>query len=211
VKVLEDTQESDMVRHEAAEALGGIATPEVFPHLKEWMQREDAPRVVRESCQVALDMYEVNLLFHIQTNLGTHLRYMCSMKTLENSSMRTALSLPRRWRSQRDQIPKTYPCDPLGVSSLDSSSCCSLRHLYSLSRLYLLSMLLHYIGYPSNLLGIVSIGHTEFKNLESLIRCQAVPDFFQIGMGGLFDVRTHIERRRFENQSRWSWPSVGIV
>jgi deoxyhypusine monooxygenase len=48
-----------MVRHEAAEALGGIATPEVLPHLKEWMDREDAPRVVRESCQVAIDMWEV--------------------------------------------------------------------------------------------------------------------------------------------------------
>ncbi|KAI0041993.1 deoxyhypusine hydroxylase [Auriscalpium vulgare] len=58
VKVLQDAQESDMVRHEAAEALGGIATPEVFPHLKEYMEREDAPVVVRESCQVALDMYE---------------------------------------------------------------------------------------------------------------------------------------------------------
>ncbi|GJE88815.1 HEAT repeat domain-containing protein [Phanerochaete sordida] len=58
VKVLENNHESDMVRHEAAEALGGIATPEVLPHLKEWMQREDSPRVVRESCQVALDMYE---------------------------------------------------------------------------------------------------------------------------------------------------------
>ena len=59
LKVLENNQESDMVRHEAAEALGGIATPEVLPHLKEWMQRDDSPRVVRESCQVALDMYEV--------------------------------------------------------------------------------------------------------------------------------------------------------
>lgn len=50
-----------MVRHEAAEALGGIATPEVLPHLKEYMTREDAPIVVRESCQVALDMYEVGV------------------------------------------------------------------------------------------------------------------------------------------------------
>lgn len=48
-----------MVRHEAAEALGGIGTSEVLPHLKEWMNREDAPRVVRESCQVAIDMWEV--------------------------------------------------------------------------------------------------------------------------------------------------------
>ncbi|KAM5538723.1 hypothetical protein V8D89_007752 [Ganoderma adspersum] len=58
LKVLEDTHESEMVRHEAAEALGGIATPEVLPHLKEWMKRQDAPRVVRESCQVAIDMWE---------------------------------------------------------------------------------------------------------------------------------------------------------
>lgn len=48
-----------MVRHEAAEALGGIATPEVLPYLKEWMVRVDAPTVVRESCQVAIDMWEV--------------------------------------------------------------------------------------------------------------------------------------------------------
>ncbi|KAI6027688.1 hypothetical protein PISMIDRAFT_30955 [Pisolithus microcarpus 441] len=58
LEVLQDTSESDMVRHEAAEALGGIATPEVLPHLKEWMTREDAPTVVRESCQVAIDMWE---------------------------------------------------------------------------------------------------------------------------------------------------------
>jgi len=57
--VLENANEADMVRHEAAEALGGIAVPEVLPHLKEWMNREDAPRVVRESCQIAIDMWEV--------------------------------------------------------------------------------------------------------------------------------------------------------
>ncbi|KAL0961329.1 hypothetical protein HGRIS_006286 [Hohenbuehelia grisea] len=58
LRVLEDGSESDMVRHEAAEALGGIGTPEVLPHLKAWMARPDAPRVVRESCQVAIDMWE---------------------------------------------------------------------------------------------------------------------------------------------------------
>ncbi|KAK0244255.1 Deoxyhypusine hydroxylase [Armillaria nabsnona] len=58
LEVLKDSQESEMVRHEAAEALGGIGTPEVLPHLREWMIREDAPRVVRESCQVAIDMWE---------------------------------------------------------------------------------------------------------------------------------------------------------
>jgi len=51
-----------MVRHEAAEALGGIGTPEVLPHLQEWLVRDDSPRVVRESCQVAIDMWEVRRL-----------------------------------------------------------------------------------------------------------------------------------------------------
>ncbi|KAF8555716.1 ARM repeat-containing protein [Imleria badia] len=58
IKILRNANESDMVRHEAAEALGGIATPEVLPHLKEWMTREDSPTVVRESCQVAIDMWQ---------------------------------------------------------------------------------------------------------------------------------------------------------
>lgn len=60
VKVLQDSSESDMVRHEAAEALGGIATPEVLPYLREWSKREDSPRVVKESCIVAIDMWEVS-------------------------------------------------------------------------------------------------------------------------------------------------------
>ncbi|KAF9067131.1 Deoxyhypusine hydroxylase [Rhodocollybia butyracea] len=51
VEVLQNDSESDMVRHEAAEAL-------VLPHLKEWVARNDAPVVVRESCQIALDMWE---------------------------------------------------------------------------------------------------------------------------------------------------------
>ncbi|KAL0580659.1 deoxyhypusine hydroxylase [Marasmius crinis-equi] len=58
LNVLRDANESDMVRHEAAEALGGIGTPEVLPHITEWMNRADAPQVVRESCQVAVDMWE---------------------------------------------------------------------------------------------------------------------------------------------------------
>ncbi|CAK5279908.1 unnamed protein product [Mycena citricolor] len=58
LSVLENSRESDMVRHEAAEALGGIGTPEVLPHLKEWQARPDAPLVVRQSCEVAIDMWE---------------------------------------------------------------------------------------------------------------------------------------------------------
>lgn len=63
-----------MVRHEAAEALGGIAESEegqdanvyvdgkkvdVVQVLKDWMSRPDAPLVVKQSCQVAIDMWEV--------------------------------------------------------------------------------------------------------------------------------------------------------
>lgn len=50
-----------MVRHEAAEALGSIATPECLPILEEFAkggEKGEVPRVVRESCEVALDMYE---------------------------------------------------------------------------------------------------------------------------------------------------------
>lgn len=82
--VLRDQQEDDMVRHEAAEALGGIASdaPEpsdggekgedVLAILREWAVKMDAPVVVRESCQVAIDMWEVStfVLLLIPYNLG---------------------------------------------------------------------------------------------------------------------------------------------
>ncbi|RXK39919.1 deoxyhypusine hydroxylase [Tremella mesenterica] len=66
---LRDPKEEEMVRHEAAEALGGIASDgveneelpserSVLDILKEWAVKEDAPIVVRESCQVAIDMWE---------------------------------------------------------------------------------------------------------------------------------------------------------
>ncbi|CAG9786287.1 unnamed protein product [Diatraea saccharalis] len=53
---LEDTKEHEMVRHEAAEALGSIATDECIEVLKRYLQ--DPRPVVRESCEVALDMSE---------------------------------------------------------------------------------------------------------------------------------------------------------
>ena len=36
-----------MVRHEAAEAHGGIANPEVLSYLKEYTTREGSPAIVR--------------------------------------------------------------------------------------------------------------------------------------------------------------------
>ncbi|XP_027766692.1 deoxyhypusine hydroxylase-like, partial [Empidonax traillii] len=54
--VLGSPSENPMVRHECAEALGAIARPSCLRALRAFAG--DAERVVRESCQVALDMYE---------------------------------------------------------------------------------------------------------------------------------------------------------
>ncbi|KAJ8880773.1 hypothetical protein PR048_017244 [Dryococelus australis] len=56
VRTLEDCSENEMVRHEAAEALGAVASPECLNVLERYLQ--DEARVVRESCEVALDMCE---------------------------------------------------------------------------------------------------------------------------------------------------------
>lgn len=56
IKVLKDEREAGMVRHEAAEALGAIATEECLPVLQSF--RNDKDQVVRDSAIVALDMYE---------------------------------------------------------------------------------------------------------------------------------------------------------
>lgn len=45
-----------MVRHEAAEALGSIGTKDCYPALQTFAK--DSERVVRESCEVGLDMWE---------------------------------------------------------------------------------------------------------------------------------------------------------
>ncbi|XP_017493884.1 PREDICTED: deoxyhypusine hydroxylase [Rhagoletis zephyria] len=53
---LEDQNENEMVRHECAEALGAIATEECIAILNRYA--EDDQRVVKESCEIALDMCE---------------------------------------------------------------------------------------------------------------------------------------------------------
>jgi hypothetical protein len=80
--VLRDQKEDDMVRHEAAEALGGIASDgaeekgeDVLAILREWAVKEDAPVVVRESCQVAIDMWEVSV-FLLYSSLLLYLLYL---------------------------------------------------------------------------------------------------------------------------------------
>lgn len=54
-KSLAREDEISMVRHECAEALGSIATAECLPILEKY--KSDSERVVKESCEVALDMY----------------------------------------------------------------------------------------------------------------------------------------------------------
>ncbi|KAI9291959.1 Deoxyhypusine hydroxylase [Neoconidiobolus thromboides FSU 785] len=56
IESLSDSNEAAMVRHESAEALGSIATPEVLKVLEQFAK--DDEQVVRESCIVALDMYD---------------------------------------------------------------------------------------------------------------------------------------------------------
>lgn len=51
-----DEKENEMVRHECAEALGAIATPDCLDILNKYLG--DEKRVVRESCVIALDMCE---------------------------------------------------------------------------------------------------------------------------------------------------------
>lgn len=53
---LQDTNENNMVRHECAEALGSIANDACLKILKNHLT--DCDDVVRQSCEVALDMYQ---------------------------------------------------------------------------------------------------------------------------------------------------------
>lgn len=51
---LEDVNENHMVRHECAEALGSLATEECVNILNKFLH--DKEMVVKESCEVALDI-----------------------------------------------------------------------------------------------------------------------------------------------------------
>jgi deoxyhypusine monooxygenase len=56
MQVLVNEEEHRMVRHEAAEALGAIGTEECEEILKIYLK--DSQQVVRESCEVALDIID---------------------------------------------------------------------------------------------------------------------------------------------------------
>lgn len=56
VATLSRDGECDMVRHECAEALGSVASDECLETLKSYLKDQD--QVVRESCEIGLDMLE---------------------------------------------------------------------------------------------------------------------------------------------------------
>lgn len=69
---LENLSENEMVRHECAEALGAIATDECTEVLNQYLS--DPKRVVKESCEIALDMceYENSPEFQYANSLIQH-------------------------------------------------------------------------------------------------------------------------------------------
>ena len=74
---LEDETENCMVRHECAEALGAIATDDCVNILNHYLK--DTERVVRESCEIALDMSEYETSSQFQYADGLQ-----QIQTLEN-------------------------------------------------------------------------------------------------------------------------------
>ena len=56
---LKNTSEHGMVRHECAEALGAVATQTCMKTLEKYLSDEE--QIVRESCEVALDMAEYEM------------------------------------------------------------------------------------------------------------------------------------------------------
>lgn len=70
-KSLENCAENEMVRHECAEALGAIANDECYRVLNNFLK--DDKRVVKESCEIALDMceYENSPVFQYANTLHT--------------------------------------------------------------------------------------------------------------------------------------------
>ncbi|XP_013383224.1 deoxyhypusine hydroxylase [Lingula anatina] len=68
IENLKDLQEHPMVRHECAEALGSIATEESMTVLQDYLK--DSERVVKESCEVALDICEYEMSNQFQWAKG---------------------------------------------------------------------------------------------------------------------------------------------
>jgi deoxyhypusine monooxygenase len=101
IEILNEEGEEGMVRHEAAEALGGIdftikgdrailkdgkeksLREEIWDILQDYAGKEGVPDVVRESCIVARDMLKVPTIFSSICLSDTHYKY--SMRTTQRN------------------------------------------------------------------------------------------------------------------------------
>jgi len=106
-----------MVRHEAAEALGGIASDapsseekgeDVLAILREWAVKADAPVVVRESCQVAIDMWEVSSSPFPMNLFSVSLSFLLVVDL--KIFMRYEMRINAGWG---ERGPKTFLCEEL--------------------------------------------------------------------------------------------------
>lgn len=71
INVVENKLENDIVRHESIEALGSIGTPACMEIIKKFIN--DPHDLVRESCEVALDMYDYENSLEFQYANGLEL------------------------------------------------------------------------------------------------------------------------------------------
>ena len=69
IRVVENEKENEIVRHESIEALGSIGTAKCIEVIKRYLM--DVKDLVRESCEVALDMcdYENSVEFQYANGL----------------------------------------------------------------------------------------------------------------------------------------------
>lgn len=113
-----------MVRHEAAEALGGIATDDCLPVLEEMSKKEGVPRVVRESCEVALDMVSPSaflfLILYRDPKLTKHV-VIVRVRALRRFTIRCSLA-DDRLSLIPSPSPSSFPAQQSDTTFLPSST-----------------------------------------------------------------------------------------
>uniref|UniRef100_A0A1I7W2J4 Deoxyhypusine hydroxylase n=2 Tax=Loa loa TaxID=7209 RepID=A0A1I7W2J4_LOALO len=102
---LENREENCMVRHECAEALGAIATKECEEVLEKF--RNDPERVVRESCEIALDMAEYESSVKPGQLVPLNKRFYQTTSTNDPTAL-TAGDLGRLYQVSNEDIDTLY-------------------------------------------------------------------------------------------------------
>ncbi|EON61144.1 deoxyhypusine hydroxylase [Coniosporium apollinis CBS 100218] len=95
--VLEDKKEDSMCRHEAAEALGALGDAGSLALLKELRDSAEEPKVVRETCEIAVDRIEWE---------HSEARQAEKLKKSDFTSIDPAPPLPQTDASQKSSIPE---------------------------------------------------------------------------------------------------------